>query len=102
MQQIPFFLRRRSAAARLLELRIRIPPQVWLLVFSECCVFSGRDFCEGPFHLPEKSYVLCERASVRACVCVCVRVCVCVCLYVCVCVCVRVCVCLCVCVCVCH
>jgi len=40
MHQIPIFIRRRSAAARLLGLRIRTPPQAWLLVFSECVCFQ--------------------------------------------------------------
>jgi len=62
MQQINISLRRRSAAARLLGLRIRIPPRTWLLVFSKCCVFSGTGLCDGPIPLPEKSY--------RSCVCI--------------------------------
>ena len=40
MHQIPIFLRRRSTAARLLGLRIRIPPQAWLLIFSEYVSFQ--------------------------------------------------------------
>jgi len=35
-------LRRRSAAARLLRLRVRIPPEAWMFVCCECCVLSGR------------------------------------------------------------
>jgi len=35
-------LRRRSAAARLLTLRVRIPPRAWMFVCCECCVLSGR------------------------------------------------------------
>jgi hypothetical protein len=35
-------LRRRSAAARLLGLRVRIPLGAWMSVCCECCVLSGR------------------------------------------------------------
>jgi hypothetical protein len=34
-----------SAAARLLGLRVRIPPGAWMSVCCECCVFSGRGLC---------------------------------------------------------
>ena len=37
--QWPRGLRRRSAAARLLRLWVRIPPRAWMFV---CCVLSGR------------------------------------------------------------
>ena len=36
------FLRRRSAAARLMRLWVRIPPKAWMSVCCECCVLSGR------------------------------------------------------------
>ena len=39
-------LRRRSAAARLLILRVRIPPRSWISVCCECCVLSGRGLCD--------------------------------------------------------
>ena len=32
-------LRRRSAAARLVELRVRIPPGIWMFASCKCCVF---------------------------------------------------------------
>jgi hypothetical protein len=38
----PRGLWRRSAAARLLRLWVRIPPGAWRLVSCECCVLSGR------------------------------------------------------------
>jgi hypothetical protein len=56
-------LRRGSAAARLLRLRVRIPPGAWMSVSSGCCVLSGRGLCDGPIPHPEESY--------RVCVCVC-------------------------------
>jgi hypothetical protein len=37
-------------------------------VSFECCVLSGRGFCDGPMALTEESY--------RVCLCVCVCVCV--------------------------
>jgi len=39
-------LRRRSAAARLLRLWVRIPPGAWIFVCCECSVFSGRGLCD--------------------------------------------------------
>ena len=49
-------LRRRSAAARLLRLWVRIPPGAWMVVCCECCVLSGRGFCFGLITCPEESY----------------------------------------------
>jgi hypothetical protein len=40
---------------RLLGLRVRIPPAVWMSV-SCVCVLSGRGICEGLIIRPEKSY----------------------------------------------
>jgi hypothetical protein len=57
--QLPRGLRRRSAAARLLELRIRIPSGVWKSVFCECCVLLGGSVCDGPIPHPEESYWVC-------------------------------------------
>jgi hypothetical protein len=45
--QWPRGLRRRSAAARLLRLSVRIPPGAWMFVCCECCVLSGRGLCDG-------------------------------------------------------
>ena len=78
--QGPRGLTRESAAARLLGLRLRIPPVAWMSVCYECCVLSGRLLCASL-----------QRSSTE---CVCVYVCVCVCMRA------RVCVCVCVCVCV--
>jgi hypothetical protein len=54
--QWPRRLRRRSAAARLLGLRVRIPPGAWMSVCCECCVLSGRGLCVGLITNPEESY----------------------------------------------
>jgi len=54
--QWPRGLRRRSAAARLLRLRFRIPPWAWMPVCCECCVLSGRGLCDGLITRPEESY----------------------------------------------
>ena len=56
--QWPRGLRRRSAAARLLRLWVRIPPGAWMSVCCECCVLSGRGLCDGPITRPEESYRL--------------------------------------------
>ena len=49
---------RRSKAARLLRLRVRIPPGVWMFVCCECCVLSGRGLWDGLIARPEESYRL--------------------------------------------
>ena len=54
--QWPRGLRRRSAAARLLRLWVRIPPRSWMSVCCECCVLSGRGLCDGLITRPEESY----------------------------------------------
>jgi hypothetical protein len=43
-------LRRRSAAARLLELPVRIPPGTWMSFSCECYVLSCRDISVGLDH----------------------------------------------------
>jgi hypothetical protein len=60
--QWPRGLRRGSAAARLLGLRVRIPSKSWLSLSYECCVSSGGNQCKGPIISPEE--------SCRVCVCV--------------------------------
>jgi len=54
--QWPRGLRRGSRAARLLRLRVRIPPGEWRSVCCECCVWSGRGLCVGPITRQEESY----------------------------------------------
>jgi hypothetical protein len=54
--QWPRGLMRVSAAARLLRLRVRIPPAAWMSVCCECCVLPGRGLCDGPITRPEESY----------------------------------------------
>ena len=56
--QWPRGLRRRSRAARLLRLWVRIPPGAWMSVCCECCVLSGRGLCDELITRPEKSYRL--------------------------------------------
>jgi len=51
-------LRRRSTAARLLGLLVRIPPGAWMSVCCECCVLSGRGLCDELITRPEESYRL--------------------------------------------
>jgi len=51
----PRDLRRESAAARLLGLRVRIPPGAWTSVSCECCVLSGRGIRVGLITRPEES-----------------------------------------------
>jgi hypothetical protein len=52
----PRGLRCRSATARLLGLRLRIPPAEWKFVCCECCVLSGRGICDELITRTEESY----------------------------------------------
>ena len=56
--QWPRGLRRRSAAARLLRLRVRIPPETWTFVCRKCCVLSGICLCDELITRPEEPYRL--------------------------------------------
>jgi len=56
--QWPRGLRRRSTAARLLRLWIRIPLEAWKFVCCGCCVLSGRGLCDELITRPEESYRL--------------------------------------------
>ena len=56
--QWPRGLKRRSSAARLLRLWVRIPPETWMFVCCECCVLSGRGLCDWLITRPEESYRL--------------------------------------------
>ena len=49
-------LRRVSAAAGLLGLRVWIPPRAWKSFSCECYVLPGKGFCDGPIPRPERSY----------------------------------------------
>ena len=53
------WLRRRSAAARLLRSWIRIPPGAWMFVCCEYCVLSVRGLYDELITRPEESYRLC-------------------------------------------
>ena len=52
-------LRRGSAAARLLGLRVRIPPGSWMSVPCKRYVLSGRSLCDGLIIRPWESYRVC-------------------------------------------
>ena len=54
--QWPRGLRRRSAAARLLGLWVRIPPGAWMFVCYDCRVLSGRGLCDELIIRLEESY----------------------------------------------
>jgi len=56
--QWPRVLRRRSTAACLLRLWVRITPGAWKSFSCECCVLSDRGLCDGLITRPEKSYRL--------------------------------------------
>jgi len=56
--QWPRGLRRRSSAARLLRLWIRIPLGALMFVCCECCVMLERGLCDRLITLPEESYRL--------------------------------------------
>ena len=65
--QWPRGLRRRSSAARLLRLWVRIPPGAWMSVCCECCVLSGRGLCDELITRPGESYrlwrVVCDQET---------------------------------------
>ena len=56
--QQPRGLKRRSTAARLLRLWVRIPPGAWMSVCCGCCMLSGRGLCDELITRPEESYRL--------------------------------------------
>jgi hypothetical protein len=56
--QWPRGLRRGFAAARLLGLRVRIPPGAWMCVSCECCLWSG-EVCATGRSLVESSSTEC-------------------------------------------
>ena len=63
-------LRRRSAAAYLLGLRVRILPGAWMFVCCEFCVSSGRGLGDELITRPEESYrvgcvVVCDLQTSR-------------------------------------
>ena len=65
--QWPRGLRRGSAAACLLGLRVRIPPEAWKFVCCECCVLSGKGLCDELITRTEESFrvwcVCCDHES---------------------------------------
>jgi len=54
--QWPRGLWRRSAAARMLRLWVRIPPEAWTSVLCVSCVLYGRGLCDELTTRPEESY----------------------------------------------
>jgi len=56
--QWPSGLRRKSTAARLLRLWVRIPPGAWMSVCCKCCVLLGRGLCDELITHPVESYRL--------------------------------------------
>ena len=68
--QWPRGLRRKSTAARLLRLWVRIPPEAWVPVCFECCVLSDTGLCDGLITRPEKYYrlwrVVCDHETSKA------------------------------------
>jgi hypothetical protein len=54
--QLPCGLKRDSAVARLLGLRVPVPPGAWMSVSCECCVLSGTGLCVRLITRPEETY----------------------------------------------
>ena len=65
--QWPRGLRRGSAAARVLGLRVLIPSGAWTSVCVEYCVLSRRGLCDGLITRPEESYGCLSVVSVVCC-----------------------------------
>jgi len=57
--QWPRILRRGSAAARVLRVRVRIPSEAWISVCSDCYMLSGWGFCYRLITCPDESYRVC-------------------------------------------
>ena len=55
----PRGLRPGSAAARLLESRVRLPQEAWMSVSCKCYVLSGTGLCDWPIPSPEEFYLVC-------------------------------------------
>jgi hypothetical protein len=53
--QWPRGIRRGRAAARMLGLRVQIPPEAWTSLSFECFVLSDRGLCVGLITRPEES-----------------------------------------------
>ena len=49
---------RRSAAAYLLRLWVRMAPKAWMFICCEYCVLSGRSICDELIARPGESYQL--------------------------------------------
>jgi hypothetical protein len=65
-----FVITSRSAADRLLGLRVRIQPGAWMVVRCECCLLSGRCMFDGLIPRLEESYrrrcvIVCDLESSR-------------------------------------
>ena len=58
--QGPRGLRRMSAAARLLRLWVRNPLGTWMLFCCECCVLSGRSFCDELITSSVEFFQICD------------------------------------------
>jgi hypothetical protein len=58
--------RRRSAAARLLIMWVRIPPGTWTFVYCECCVLSGTGVCDELITRPRGVLATMARRCVRS------------------------------------
>ena len=54
--QWPSGPKRESVVNYLLELRVRIPPEVWISVCCECCVLSGTCLCDGRISHRKESF----------------------------------------------
>jgi len=52
--------RRGSFAARLLGLRVRVPPRTWMFVCCEFFALSDIGLCDGPIVRQEESYRVCR------------------------------------------
>jgi hypothetical protein len=63
--QWPRGLRRGSAAAGLLGLWVRIPPEAWMFVPCDCCVLSGTVLCFRLITRPEQSECDLETSLIR-------------------------------------
>jgi hypothetical protein len=56
LRPIPVDARSKASVCDLSLAGVRIPPGIWMSLYCECCLLSGRGLCDGLITRPEESY----------------------------------------------